>query len=172
MVCLVLVITFKMYHSNSNSEPEVDYVIGVSQPNLLEPWQISMNEELRQEAAKYPNIRVIYTDAAQNTQQQIDDINGLKGYGIDLLIVSVEDSIAMTSVISNVYNEIPVIVLGRGVDGYNYTLYIGTDHYLIGEMAADATIKLLGDQGGEVVEVQGLTVQFKQKRGVVVLEKK
>lgn len=157
MVCLVLVITFKMYHSNSNSEPEVDYVIGVSQPNLLEPWQISMNEELRQEAAKYPNIRVIYTDAAQNTQQQIDDINGLKGYGIDLLIVSVEDSIAMTSVISNVYNEIPVIVLGRGVDGYNYTLYIGTDHYLIGEMAADATIKLLGDQGGEVVEVQGLT---------------
>ncbi|MGP4038637.1 substrate-binding domain-containing protein [Gracilibacillus sp. D59] len=157
MVGLVMFITYEMYQSNSNSEPEVDYVIGVSQPNLQEPWQILMNEELREEASKHPNLRVIYTDAAQSTQQQIDDINTLKGYDIDLLIVSVEDSIEMTPVISNVYNEIPVIVLGRGVEGYNYTLYIGTDHYLIGEMAAEATKKLLGDQGGKVVEVQGLT---------------
>ncbi len=157
MVGLIFLITYKMYQSNNNSEAEIDYVIGVSQPNLLEPWQISMNEELQQEVSKHQNIRVIYTDAAQSTQQQIDDINALKGYDIDLLIVSVEDSIAMTPVISNVYNEIPVIVLGRGVEGYNYTLYIGTDHYLIGEMAAEATTKLLGNQGGKVVEVQGLT---------------
>ncbi|SFL45911.1 simple sugar transport system substrate-binding protein [Gracilibacillus orientalis] len=154
MICLVFVILFQ---SNSHTETEVDYVIGVSQPNLLEPWQISMNEEIQEEASKYHNIRVIYTDAAQNTQKQIDDIKTLKGYDIDLLIVSVEDSIAMTPVISKAYNEIPVIVLGRGVEGYNYTLYIGTDHFLIGEMAAEATTNLLGNQGGNVIEVQGLT---------------
>ncbi|WP_058308494.1 substrate-binding domain-containing protein [Gracilibacillus massiliensis] len=157
----ILIIVFLMetngvYNVNSNSEAEVDYVIGVSQPNLVEPWQISMYEELQKEASQYSNIRMIYTDAALSTEQQMEDIHTLQEYDIDLLIVSVEDSQEMTPIISSVYEDTPVIVLGRGVEGYNYTLYIGTDHYLIGEMAAEATRELLGDNGGEIIEVQGL----------------
>lgn len=143
--------------SNTNAEPEIDYVIGVSQPNLLEPWQVLMNEELKQEVAKHNNIRVIYTDAAQSSKKQVDDIETLKSYGVDLLIVSIDDSSALTPAISKAYEEIPVIVLGRGVEGYNYTLYIGSDHYFIGEMAAEAAMNLLGDKGSNIIEIQGLT---------------
>ncbi len=142
--------------ARSDAKTKIEYVIGVSQPNLHEPWQVLMNEELRNEVMKHNNIRVIYTDAAQSTDQQVEDIETLQKYGIDLLIVSVEDSSALTPVISKLYKDIPVIVLGRGVEGYNYTLYIGSDHYFIGSMAAESAIKLLGDKGGDIIEIQGL----------------
>lgn len=134
-------------NGSASNQQEVDYVIGVSQPNLLEPWQVLMNEELKNEVAKHENIRVIYTDAAQSTEQQIRDIQTLKEYGIDLLIVSIDNSSDLTPVISDMYKEIPVIVLGRGVTGYNYTLYIGSDYYFIGETAAKAAMNLLGNKG-------------------------
>ena len=140
----------------ASEEHEVDYVIGVSQPNLNEPWQVLMNEELKNEVVKYDNVRVIYTDAAQSTDKQINDIQSLKEYGIDLLIVSIDNSSALTPVISKIYKDIPVIVLGRGVTGYNYTLYIGSDHYFIGEMAAKAAMNLLSHKGGNIVEIKGL----------------
>ncbi|WP_057913811.1 substrate-binding domain-containing protein [Peribacillus muralis] len=146
---------YKTSEKKAKGEKEIDYVIGVSQPNLLEPWQVLMYEELTEEAAKHHNIRVIYTDAAHSTSQQIEEIETLKSYGIDLLIVSVDNTAAMTPVISEIYEEIPVIVLGRGVEGYNYTLYIGSDHHFIGEMAAEAAMQLLGNKGGDIIELQG-----------------
>ncbi|PJN87711.1 substrate-binding domain-containing protein [Bacillus sp. mrc49] len=155
--CLLpLLLHYKNTEKEAKEEKEVDYVIGVSQPNLLEPWQVLMYEELTEEAAKHHNIRVIYTDAAHSSAQQIEEIETLKSYGIDLLIVSVDNTAALTPVISKVYEEIPVIVLGRGVEGYNYTLYIGSDHHFIGEMAAEAAMQLLGDKGGDIIELQGV----------------
>ncbi|MGX6443627.1 substrate-binding domain-containing protein [Neobacillus sp. K501] len=158
-VCLFLFYLWGQAESTGSASlgKEVDYVIGVSQPNLLEPWQVLMNEELKNEVAKHDNIRVIYTDAAQSTEQQIKDIQTLKDYGIDLLIVSIDNSSKLTPVISEMYQEIPVIVLGRGVTGYNYSLYIGSDYYFIGEMAAEAAMNLLDQKGGSIVEIQGIT---------------
>ncbi|MGE7758515.1 substrate-binding domain-containing protein [Peribacillus sp. NPDC097895] len=155
--CLLLIIVYyKMTDKDEKAKQEIEYVIGVSQPNLLEPWQVLMYEELTEEVAKHDNIRVIYTDAAHSPEQQIEDIQTLKSYGIDLLIVSVDNSAALTPVISELYEEMPVIVLGRGVEGYNYTLYIGSDHYFIGEMAAEAAMNLLGNKGGDIIELQGV----------------
>lgn len=153
---LLLLLHYKTTDKEAKEEKEIEYVIGVSQPNLLEPWQVLMYEELTEEAAKHHNIRVIYTDAAHSTDQQIEEIRSLKSYGIDLLIVSVDNTTALTPVISEIYEEIPVIVLGRGVEGYNYTLYIGSDHHFIGEMAAEAAIHLLGNKGGDIIELQGV----------------
>ncbi|GIN71393.1 hypothetical protein J14TS2_18680 [Bacillus sp. J14TS2] len=166
LLIMLLILAIILYqalvkNANTDTEPLIDFVIGVSQPNLHEPWQILMNEELRAEEAKHDDIRVIYADAAQSTKQQIEDINTLNKYGIDLLIVSVEDSSALTPIISAIYEEIPVIVLGRGVEGYNYTLYIGSDHHFIGEMAAEAAIELLGVEGGRVIEVKGMASALK-----------
>src|SRR5690625_4398913 len=166
IVIVFLILSFFLYHTlfknaDANTEPSIDYVIGVSQPNLHEPWQVLMNEELRTEAAKHDNIRDIYADAAHNTNQQIEDTKTLIKYGIDLLIVSVDDSSALTPAISEIYQNVPVIVLGRGVEGYNYTLYVGSDHHFIGEMAAEAAIDLLGEQGGQIIEVQGLANELR-----------
>jgi galactofuranose transport system substrate-binding protein len=131
------------------------YVIGVSQPNLTEPWRIAMNKEIREEVAKHPDIHIIFTDAAQSSERQIRDVENLMGYGIDLLIISLDDPVALTSTVSNVYRNIPVIVLGRGVTGYDYSLYVGTDDEMIGRKAGEYARQILGNTG-KVLEVQGL----------------
>ncbi|MBB3108187.1 simple sugar transport system substrate-binding protein [Paenibacillus phyllosphaerae] len=142
----------------STNEEHYRYVIGVSQPNLSDPWLVAMNEEVRAEVRKHSNLQVIFTDAAQNSQQQRADVEKLVSYGIDLLIISLDDPMALTETISEVYAKIPVIVLGRGVTDYDYTLYIGTDNEMIGRKAGEFAAELLKEQEreGRIIELQGV----------------
>lgn len=130
-------------------------LIGVSLANLSEPWRISMTEEIRREAAKDPELRVVVTDAADSSDRQVADVRRLLDYGIDLLIISPNESAALTPVVAEAYKRVPVIVLDRDVEGYDYTLYIGPDNRLIGREAGRYLAELLGRRGGDVVEVLG-----------------
>lgn len=135
----------------------IEYVIGVSQANMREPWRLVLTNELKEEAAKYPNLRLVFTDATQNTSKQIKDIERLEDSGIDLLIVSPSDVEMLTPVISKVYQKIPVIVLDRVVDGFDYSLFIGPDNRLIGRQAGEVVRDLIGSGGGKVLELMGST---------------
>lgn len=132
-----------------------EYLIGMSQANLVEPWRVTMNLEFAEAAAEHENLRVIYTDAAQDTDRQIADVDMLMGYGIDLLVISPNDSEALRPVLAEVYKKIPVVVLDRAVSGEDYTLFIGPDNTQIGYLAGLRVIDLLGEAGGRVVEILG-----------------
>ena len=98
---------------------------------------------------------MIYTDGAQDTQRQIDDVDMLMGYGIDLLVISPNDSEALRPVIAEVHRRIPVIVLDRAISGDDYTLFIGPDNDKIGYLAGQRVIDVLGENGGTVVQILG-----------------
>lgn len=134
----------------------VEFVIGMSQANLTEPWRISMNEEIVNEAKKYSNLKVIYKDAGGDTDKQKKDIEELMDYGVDLLIVSFDDSKKLTPIVSKAYKSIPVIVLDRAIEGFDYTLYIGPDNESIGRQAGELVSELIGEKQGKVIEVQGM----------------
>ncbi|MCA1950455.1 MAG: substrate-binding domain-containing protein [Treponema sp.] len=136
-------------------EQEVGILIGLSQANLSEPWRISMTEEITQQAKLYPDMRVVITDAVDSSERQVDDVRRLLAYGIDLLIISPTDSQVLTPVVTEAYKTIPVIVLDRAVEGYDYTLYIGPDNQLIGRETGRSVSELLGKSGGTVWEIQG-----------------
>lgn len=159
LLCIIIfTVLFQGCKQNKDTmETPVKYLIGMSQANLVEPWRIAMNNEIKNEAAKNKDLKVIFTDAAQNTKKQINDVKELMKYGIDLLIISPNDSIALTPIISEVYNKIPVIILDRAVEGYNYTLYIGPDNKLIGKKAGEFIADFLGEKGGNIIELQGLS---------------
>lgn len=127
--------------ANTNKEA-VQYVIGVSQANMREPWRLVLMREIQEEAAKHPNIRLVVTDATQDSAKQKADIERLLGYGIDLLIVSPCNAEDLTPTVSEVYRKIPVIVLDRAVEGYDYSLFIGPDNARIGKQAGDAILDL------------------------------
>jgi galactofuranose transport system substrate-binding protein len=132
-----------------------EFVIGMSQANLNEPWRIAMNEEISQEALKYSNIKVVFRDAGGSTEKQASDIKELQNSGINLLIVSMDDSKNLTSVVSGVYQSIPVIVLDRAVEGYDYTMYIGNDNLSIGRQVGSLVSDLVGKKNGNIIEIQG-----------------
>lgn len=135
-------------------EPRI-WLVGMSQANLVEPWRVTMNLEFAEAASARDDLRVIYTDAAQDTQRQIADVEMLMGYGIDLLVISPNDSEALRPVLAEVYKKIPVIVLDRAVSGEDYTLFIGPDNEKIGYMAGQKVAEMLGKEGGRVVEILG-----------------
>ncbi|MBX4270243.1 substrate-binding domain-containing protein [Clostridium estertheticum] len=133
----------------------VEFVIGMSQANLTEPWRISMNDEIIEASKKYKNIKIVYKDAGGDTDKQKKDINELVDDGVDLLIVSINDSNKLTPLVRQVYKSMPVIVLDRAVEGYDYSLYIGPDNEKIGTQAGNFVINLIGQGKGKVIEVQG-----------------
>ena len=112
-----------------------DYVIGVSMANLTEPWRINMRDEIMAEAGRHRDLRIVFTDAADSNSRQIQDVHTLLDSGIDLLIISPNESEALSPVITEAYQRIPVILLDRSVIGFDYTLFIGPDNRLIGKQA-------------------------------------
>lgn len=153
-ILIIGVIIFNNVTVDDNEE-EKTYIIGVSQSQLMEPWQIKINEEIKKEASNYNNIQVIYLDAVGNSNKQIDDIDKLMNFDIDLLIISPSNSSSVTEKVSEVYKDIPVIVLDRGVEGYDYTLYIGPDNNTLGKQVGESALELLEVNGGNIVEVRG-----------------
>ncbi len=134
---------------------ENHFVIGVYQPNLTEPWRVDMYKEIKDRASLYDNLRVVFRDGHGDTDKQIGDLVELMDYDIDLLIVSMNDSSVMTPIIGDIYKEIPVIVLDRDVEGYDYTLFIGLDNYSIGHQIGELVKS--EDHISHIVEILGDT---------------
>ncbi len=144
-----------LYRSNRGSDGEIEYLIGVSQANMQEPWRLVLTEELMEEAQKHENVRLVMQDAASDTAKQKQDVEKLLSYGIDLLIISLHDVEEMTPFIAEVYEQIPVIIMDKAVEGFDYTLFIGPDNELIGRQAAEAVLLRLPKQRGKVLELGG-----------------
>ena len=155
LLCALLLGSLSSCSKDGIADQAYQFVIGVSLANLTEPWRINMSEEIKSEASRYPNLRVVFSDAADSSNRQIQDVRKLLDSGIDLLIISPNDAEALTPVIAQAYSRIPVILLDRSVIGYDYTLYIGPDNRLIGKQVGQYVSDLLGGKGGRVVEIQG-----------------
>ena len=155
LITLSMVVGLALYLSRAATREKQVFLIGMSQANLIEPWRVTMNLEFQQASQRYDNLKVIYTDGAQDTQRQIDDVDMLMGYGIDLLVISPNDSEALRPVIAEVHRKIPVIVLDRAISGDDYTLFIGPDNDKIGYLAGQRVMDVLGENGGTVVQILG-----------------
>lgn len=135
--------------------PEVRYVLGVSQANTTEPWRLSVIADIQKEAARFPGLRVVVTDASDSVEKQSEDLDRLLGLGCDLLIVSPADAAVLRPAVDRAYGQVPVIVIDRAVEGYNYSLYLGPDNRRIGREAGRYVSSLLKNKGGRVLEVLG-----------------
>ncbi len=155
LLLLPLLVLLSTCRPSDQDVTAYDYVIGVSLANLTEPWRISMRDEINAEASRHPNLRIVFTDAADSSTRQIQDVHTLLASGIDLLIISPNDSEALSPVIAEAYHRIPVILLDRSVIGFDYTLFIGPDNRLVGKQAGQYVTQILGAGGGKVVEILG-----------------
>lgn len=133
----------------------VDYLIGVSHANLVEEWQIALHDDMKKQANEYSHIKLISTNAGNSSFQQIDDVNKLMDYGIDLLIISVNEVAALESTIEEISGKIPVILLDKSVDGADYALHISPNYYDIGLRAANRFDQLSGGSNMHVLTING-----------------
>jgi ribose transport system substrate-binding protein len=144
----------------AHAEEKNHFKIGFSQVTTTEPWRLLFNQQLRNEAAKHPEIELIVTDAMDETEQQIEDVKHLVSLGIDALLISPKVADALTPIVNQTYQQgIPVFVLDRDLTNEQYTQFIGGDNFLIGRTAGEYAVQLLGGKGqarGNIVEIWGL----------------
>jgi ribose transport system substrate-binding protein len=132
------------------------FVIGMSQCNLGEPWRVQMNADIAAAAAKHPELKVIFKDAQNDTLQQRAQVEEFVSAKVNLLIISPKEAQPLTEPVADAMQAgVPVIVLDRKLLGTNYTCFIGADNKKIGKAAGEWIVKALGGRGN-VVELMGL----------------
>jgi ribose transport system substrate-binding protein len=132
------------------------YTIGMSQANLGEPWRVQMNADIKAEADKHPNIKMIFKDAARDSLKQRAHVEEFVSQGVNLLIISPNEAQPLSEPVAKAMDAgIPVIVLDRRLIGDKYTQFIGADNKKIGKAAGEWIKKTLGGKGN-VVELKGL----------------
>ncbi len=154
LLSVFLLLSNRFVTMEKSGPPEVKYLVGMSQNNLLDPWGIAMQLEIEEEAKKYEDLRVIFTDAANDLGRQAEDIERLVDYGVDLLIVSATEMDELQSTITKVHELIPVILLGQPLAKGGYTLYVGADNEQVGRMAAEMILEDIGESGN-IIEIIG-----------------
>ncbi|HEY3418092.1 MAG TPA: substrate-binding domain-containing protein, partial [Armatimonadota bacterium] len=118
------------------SAAKTKFVIGMSQCNLGEPWRVQMNADIKNAAAKHPELTVIYKDAQNDSLRQVNQVNEFVQQRVNLIIISPKEAAPLTPAVSAAYKKgIPVIVLDRRVLGNDYTCFIGANNKLIGKAA-------------------------------------
>lgn len=141
----------------------INYRVGFSQC-CDDPWRDMMEQEMYRELAFHPEIKFKIRIANNSSEQQIAQIRELVASGIDLLIVSPNESKPLTSLLNEVFNSgIPVLLIDRKIDSDQYTAYIGADNYEIGQTAA----RYIASQTiqGKIIELQlGMTMTPAEER--------
>jgi len=161
-IMMMLVLISVTLFANGQSDTQADngkeqYVIGMSQCNLGEPWRVQMNADVKKEAEKYPEIKVVYKDAQNDTLKQRAHVEEFVSMGVDLLIISPKEAQPLTEPVAKAMEAgIPVIVLDRDLVSDNYTQFIGADNVKIGKALGEWVVSELGGQNAKVVELMGL----------------
>ncbi len=136
------------------------YVIGMSQANRAEPWREAMDSQIAAAAATYPELEVVFQDAAQDNADQVSDVENLLTQGIDLLIISPNEAAPLNDAVKAAWDAcIPVIVLDRNLVDPNYSMFIGADNVAIGQAAGEYVAQWCADNGRtacKIAEIRGL----------------
>jgi len=122
-------------------------------------WRLVTTAAGRAEAEKCPSVTSFeYADGQGDTQKAIADIQGMVAKGVDALVAFPDAGEAMLPALRSAFDAgvvtVPYRVFPGGVDGEDYTAYIGLDSPNDGRNWANWIIEVLPD-GGNVLFLSG-----------------
>jgi signal transduction histidine kinase/AraC-like DNA-binding protein len=145
-----------LFFSCDQLEKKETFKIGFSQCVSNDAWRRAMHEEMSRELSFYPELSLEIKDARGNNELQIRQIREFLNEGIDLLVVSPNESDPLTPVVEEAFQSgVPVIIVDRKINSNLYSAYVGGDNYEIGYTAGQYLRNLL-DNRGDLLEIWGL----------------
>lgn len=158
LIICIIITAFVIVFVGCKEQAEQDsitFLIGVSQANLIDPWQISLKQDIETKALEYPDIKVLYSDAGGSNEKQKTDIEDMLVQQVDLIIIFPNDVDYISDTLKQAYEDgTHVILLGYPTKTNHYTARIFTDNYKVGKIAGEYAAELLANQG-IVLEFQG-----------------
>ncbi len=133
-----------------------DLTIASSMPNLGFPFFVHMQKELRSEAEAIGGITLIETDGENSAPKQTADVEAAIIQGVDGIIISPIDTVAMAPVLQQAVEAgIPVVTIDRRVDDVEGILsHVGADNVIGGEAQGQLIVDSFPD-GATIVNLQG-----------------
>jgi len=133
-----------------------ELTIASSMPALEFPFFVHMQKELRSEAEALGGITLIETDGENSAPKQTADVEAAIIQGVDGIIISPIDTVAMAPVLQQAVEAgIPVVTIDRRVDGVDGILsHVGADNVIGGEAQGQLVVDTFPD-GATVVNLQG-----------------
>lgn len=126
---------------NTNSD-EKKFKIVFSQCVQDDIWRETMLLEMKRELSFHPEIEFEFLDAEGDSEKQIKQLNSLSNEDFDLLIISPNESAPLTPAVNKIFQKgKPIIIVDRKTNSEFYTVYIGSDNYQIGALAAEYILK-------------------------------
>lgn len=133
-----------------------ELTIASSMPALEFPFFVHMQKELRGEAEALGGITLIETDGENSAPKQTADVEAAITQGVDGIIISPIDTVAMAPVLQQAVEAgIPVVTIDRRVDGVDGILsHVGADNVIGGEAQGQLIVDTFPD-GATIVNLQG-----------------
>lgn len=123
---------------------------------------------MQRELSFHPGTELIYRDAKDSSDLQVQQIRDLLKENIDILLVSPNEAQPLTPIVEEVFTKgIPVVVLDRKTASNLYTSFVGADNYQIGQLAATYIAHMLSGKGKiiEIVGLPGSTPAIEREKG-------
>jgi inositol transport system substrate-binding protein len=133
-----------------------DLTLATTLPNLGFPFFVHMQKELQAEAESLGGITLVETDGENKTPKQTADVEAAIVQGVDGIIISPLDAVAMAPALQQAVDaEIPVVTIDRRVEGVPGILaHVGADNVKGGEAQGRLITELFPD-GAKIVNLQG-----------------
>jgi ABC-type sugar transport system substrate-binding protein len=129
--------------------------LAFSTPGLVYPFFVHMQNQFNDEA-KTLGVTVQNYDGEDSTTKQTADVEAVITSGVDGLVISPSDSVAMAPAVKQAVDAgIPVVTIDRRVDGVEGLLaHVGADNVKGGEAQGQLIVELFPD-GAKIVNLQG-----------------
>lgn len=133
-----------------------DVTIASSMPALEFPFFVHMQKALAAEASAIGGITLVETDGQNQTTKQTADVEAAIIRGVDGIIISPGDAVAMAPALQQAVDaDIPVVTIDRRVEGVPGILaHVGADNVVGGEAQGKLIMELFPD-GARIVNLQG-----------------
>lgn len=140
---------------SGNPASAQDEIIAFSVPSLGFPFFVHMQKEFNAEAEKL-GVTVQNYDGQNQTTKQTSDVEAAITSGVDGLVISPLDSVAMAPAVRQAVEAgVPVITIDRRVDGVEGLLgHVGADNVKGGEAQGQLIVDMYPD-GARIVNLQG-----------------
>jgi ribose transport system substrate-binding protein len=123
------------------------FKIGVANFSQCCAYFIGMNSSILDEAAQYPNVEIISTDANGDAAKLNSDIEDLIAKKVDGVIISGAWLEQLPAAMDSLKAAgIPAVLVDRQWKG-SYTSYVGPDNFTIGQQDGQFIIDRLGSKG-------------------------
>jgi ribose transport system substrate-binding protein len=131
---------------------EATIKIGMVNYTLCCAYFIGMSDAVQEEAAFYPNIQVIVTDAGGDAAKLTSDVEDVLAQNPTGIIISGGPLEAAPAALDAIKAAgVPVVLVDRKLKGGDYTSWIGPDNYTIGVQDGQYIVDRLAGKGRLVV---------------------